>query len=60
MAIKLILEALRETKDPEAKYLLTKAHNELIKNTFQMMYEQRIESAKTGVEIIKKYSFSKL
>ena len=31
MAIKLILEALRETKDPEAKYLLTKAHNELIK-----------------------------
>lgn len=31
MAIKLILEALRETKDPETKYYLTQAHNELMK-----------------------------
>lgn len=48
-----------DTTSEEAKELRNiftcEAHNELIKNTFQMMYEQRIESAKTGVEIIKKY-----
>ncbi len=31
------------------------AHNELLTNTFQMMYEQRVEDAKPGVEVIRKY-----
>ena len=31
------------------------AHNELLTNTFQMMYEQRVQAAEAGIEIIKKY-----
>ncbi|MBR4059464.1 MAG: CapA family protein [Lachnospiraceae bacterium] len=30
------------------------AHNELVKNTFQLIFESRIETARTGVEIIRK------